>query len=662
MEQIRFAEDILQAASEIREQILQALSVPVYKEGCNTKHEASKRCQALATFMETLMEEMNRDELKLEMPHDADMAISERDSVMLGEISPHHEYYDSKSSSETPPSYNQLNYSENLSRFFESKPEDAIKIDNNTEASTGPADESSGSGGSGSIAVVAAPDTPTDKNDRKSESPQQRFGSSGTGSAGNCSSGSNLNMGSTTNTSNTGTSSGSYQPPALTEALLNRHNDDMEKLLLKRHRDFRATSRNEKTKKNLEVVSKQQQQSQQLLQMQQCQLQVPTSSNAAPDAGLSTTLLAHGTKRSGSHSWEGLETYHRTSKHQHVNEDNGNMVPSVLDGNNLRPATNLLSVPPANQLHNAAVASAARSPFTQQAASSLIRNLELWPPFSASLTSLRTTSVGVPANPYQANPGQMYRTMYYIPPQQQPSHGSEHPGPPPPQAPAAPAAFQYMTGIMLPHAPLFGQQFLYHPMYYQPMVPMATDQQQQQQQRPQHQPQPMQDTLRNRSSDEMEESSYSSLYSSFLRTESSSNEETDRRRPELMVIERPKKIWRRPEPPWLDNITVTSDLIYRYQKTSKTLSDVLEADLTTLKLFTQPGLVNDQLNQLYLDMELEGLSAKLCLSEKNFSCSSEDEDMGAGVGKRLPHANHVMIYEENAPLPPIPVPVERFDD
>lgn len=41
---------------------------------------------------------------------------------MLGEISPHHDYYDSKSSSETPPSYNQLNYNENIQRFFQSKP------------------------------------------------------------------------------------------------------------------------------------------------------------------------------------------------------------------------------------------------------------------------------------------------------------------------------------------------------------------------------------------------------------------------------------------------------------------------------------------------------------------------------------------------------------
>lgn len=52
--------------------------------------------------------------------------LQERDSVMLGEISPHHDYYDSKSSSGTPPSYNQLNYNENIQRFFQSKPKTTI--------------------------------------------------------------------------------------------------------------------------------------------------------------------------------------------------------------------------------------------------------------------------------------------------------------------------------------------------------------------------------------------------------------------------------------------------------------------------------------------------------------------------------------------------------
>lgn len=59
--------------------------------------------------------------------------LQEHDSVMLGEISPHHEYYDSKSSTETPPSYNQLNYNENIERFFKSKPSVAITYGSDEE-------------------------------------------------------------------------------------------------------------------------------------------------------------------------------------------------------------------------------------------------------------------------------------------------------------------------------------------------------------------------------------------------------------------------------------------------------------------------------------------------------------------------------------------------
>lgn len=60
------------------------------------------------------------------------MVSHERDSVMLGEMSPHHEGC-SKSSSETPPSYSQLNYKENIARFFQSKPKTDFGSDENTE-------------------------------------------------------------------------------------------------------------------------------------------------------------------------------------------------------------------------------------------------------------------------------------------------------------------------------------------------------------------------------------------------------------------------------------------------------------------------------------------------------------------------------------------------
>lgn len=48
-----------------------------------------------------------------------------------------------------------------------------------------------------------------------------------------------------------------------------------------------------------------------------------------------------------------------------------------------------------------------------------------------------------------------------------------------------------------------------------------------------------------------------------------------------------RKPWRRPEPPWLDNVSVTPDLVYRYQVTAKAITDVLKADLSALKLIHQ---------------------------------------------------------------------------
>lgn len=44
---------------------------------------------------------------------------------------------------------------------------------------------------------------------------------------------------------------------------------------------------------------------------------------------------------------------------------------------------------------------------------------------------------------------------------------------------------------------------------------------------------------------------------------------------------------RRSQPPWLDNVNVTSDLVYKYQMTGKTIDDVLKADLNYLKTVHQ---------------------------------------------------------------------------
>lgn len=94
-------------------------------------------------------------------------------------------------------------------------------------------------------------------------------------------------------------------------------------------------------------------------------------------------------------------------------------------------------------------------------------------------------------------------------------------------------------------------------------------------------------------------------------------------------------------------------------------------------------LVNDQLNQLYIEMELEGLSSKLTLEEGITSSSSSGEETISHIPKvrqlfnislfflrfinvrilltdiiwfqakkkRRSYSSLMMIYEENAPFP-----------
>lgn len=82
---------------------------------------------------------------------------------------------------------------------------------------------------------------------------------------------------------------------------------------------------------------------------------------------------------------------------------------------------------------------------------------------------------------------------------------------------------------------------------------------------------------------------------------------------------------RRPNPPWQENIKITPDLILRYQMNLPEVKDVLKEDLFALKEIHQPDLVNDQLDQLYLDLELEGLSARLSLGDSTSGDSSGDD-------------------------------------
>ena len=69
--------------------------------------------------------------------------------------------------------------------------------------------------------------------------------------------------------------------------------------------------------------------------------------------------------------------------------------------------------------------------------------------------------------------------------------------------------------------------------------------------------------------------------------------------------------------------------------------------------YLQPDLVNDQLSQLYLDLELEGLSAKLSLESSSSNSSGEENEKSVKQQRRkkLHYSKLVLVYEENCPLP-----------
>lgn len=115
-------------------------------------------------------------------------------------------------------------------------------------------------------------------------------GASGSGSAENLSSGSNIQTSSASrgDASNTASNSNtiateSFKPPTLTESLLNRHNEDMEKLMMQKHRELRSIIKNSDKLKDSRIKEK----------------------VNGTDQSAHYVNQGHGVKRSGSHSWEG---------------------------------------------------------------------------------------------------------------------------------------------------------------------------------------------------------------------------------------------------------------------------------------------------------------------------------------------------------------------
>lgn len=609
--------------------------------------------------------------------------------MMLGEISPHHEYYDSKSSTETPPSYNQLNYNENIERFFKSKPPVATMYGSDEENLNFSNDE----GGKTSPTSAA----------RKCMSPINGSGASGSGSAENLSSGSNnlansTSQGNTSNTaSNTTTTTEGFKQPTLTESLLNRHNEDMEKMMMQKHRELRSSIKNSDKLKDSRIKT--------------------LTEKMSVDQNNHYINQNHGVKRSGSHSWEG-DSF-KVSKHDEVSR------------------TSTAGPLPTN------VATTVASMSCDQASTAFHANakINLWPPLSVTVPSV--TPVPSCTSPPNANCQAIPRIpmipqmipVYYVPVPQpmdttastkylQPSMNL-----PPPSSMTMPQQSPYMfvpvsyvaapmPGVMYP--PMMGasapRTMMYRPFLIPDQAPVpqenaksankGTDRKRPASQATSIKAEPGSIMAMSESSKKVlspgelfsscisndggcssvvdlstlvnnrqhrnidyngDESSSSSFYSSLLCKSSESSCNPDQKTAEQTSEEtaKAKHAIRRRDPPWLEGVQLTPELIYEYQLHPKTLNEVLEADMDTLKKLNQPVLVNEQLGQLYFDLELEGFGTKLMLED---GITSSESDSGSSNGSWNGHTSQhkqrrrmvkygrlMMIHEENAPLPP-PLP------
>ncbi|XP_050307412.1 period circadian protein isoform X2 [Anthonomus grandis grandis] len=682
-------EEVKTQGKILQEEIVQLLSKEIPRPVERAKEEVSKRCKDLANFMETLI---GTSKLEIDVAQEFNPSISERDSVMLGEISPHHDFCDSKSSSETPPSYNQLNYNENICRFFQSNPKTTINSDNESNQA-GHAMEIDGKNGQDCI--------PCAPNNQKCLSPLQNSGASGCDSAGNLSSSSNPNMESGT-TSGTNTSNDEYKSPHLTESVLIKHNEDMEKIMLQRHKKERSHIKDRETKKSHQKLEK--------------------YANEMLKEGNGQN---HGFKRSGSHSWE--NEYHKQCK---PNDD--------PDTNRVANQRAFRRVQPENLEINT---SRPDSRFVQTS------DLSVWPPFSA------------PSGPSSQNPTAFSQNMmpvYCVPTIVHPLSMSGH------TENVQRYQVQYMptSGIVYNYNPIFLPQPILcptmqvMPMSVQSMMPpmspngrhfgnnvasskanvsspglsalpvLSTQSNNNNNlgppsdsnhfgnrntqwqvplcERPSSEAtsvkaepgsrlgsiasasminkapevvmkrpvaQPSEGNFRNRRMDE-ESSYYSSSYSSLLKTDtgsgsnddSTSNNNTHKTDDDILKQKRKSYPQRKKDPPWVESVSVSSDLIYRYQVAVKDLDEILNADLDKLKGTEQPMMVNDQLHQLYIEMELEGLSKALTFEEGFSSSSSSGDDSPNVQGSEMTtpkrpknkrsYSSLMMIYEENAPLPP----------
>lgn len=196
------------AGEHYRNDIINSLAKPVPKQEFQSNRIDDNGMQMLASLVDLCWSERQHGEVPR----------LQRETVTLGAISPHHEH-DEKSyaSSPTPPSYNQLNYSANISRYFNSNP-----------LTSGDCD--------GAIAIS---NVISDDNQQPQRTANRYLASTSTSNTGTTDTSDSLAQFDSTDTS----SAGGAPLIMLTTELLLKHNDDMEKSMLKQYKETRTGSR-----------------------------------------------------------------------------------------------------------------------------------------------------------------------------------------------------------------------------------------------------------------------------------------------------------------------------------------------------------------------------------------------------------------------------------
>ncbi|XP_039279633.1 period circadian protein isoform X4 [Nilaparvata lugens] len=724
------SEEVVKQSNEIREEIVKILN-DTETSTDEAKMKISKCGKEIITYMEKFFDEEKTSQCK-SLPLSFFLSFSQdRDSVMLGEISPHHEYCDSKSSSETPPSYNQLNYNDNIERFFESKPKTTRSNESNgqnsTERNTPP--ESNGEEEGGKLSPTEEMNCSRNSclNNGSGGSSDLSFGSTG-----------NVENSSNENENNSG-ENGSYRTPHLTEELLYRHNENMEKKMVEKHRERSKTDR---------------------------ELKLKDSRLKKSYEKLMEAQGSHGVKRSGSHSWEG-EPY--KAMKQTCTE---------------QPSTTAIYYPG----ESTSAATTTPTPV------SVTTNVNLWPPFSVTVTPMHSTAACQSHLNYTTNLSNPMMPFYYIQPEM-PSNVANPPNQSKGSLPSyihTPSPYvssqvQYL-GSMMYHPiamPMFGAApLMFSPltMLPAPLVPTQPMKPQPKTNKPpsNHQSIPpctkpiqrpssqatsakaepgsalcsitsnsLQQALSDMSRREMksmcnssaslmshdssasmqkkvglhnnsnlhenthnDSSSYYSSFYSYMKTDeksdesmksltenesssdanndgkqesvwkrafanidcNTSEEQMDRhtrkvitnavneRKRSYKMMSQNDELHEKFEPPWSRDVALTPDIIFKYQVSDHVLAEVLENDLKILAEINQPLMVNEQLCQLYLD--LDSFSQNDCSLETSLGftsssgSSAEGEESSAAKQlkkkkKRITNYDKMgMMFEENAPMPP----------